>query len=50
MLALTPKQIVKIKGKGIVIDEFQKWRKLLIIQSKRVNHYLNITASDNGKK
>ena len=50
MLALTPKEIVNIKQKGIIIDEFQKWRKMLLIQSKRVNHYLNIKASVNESK
>jgi hypothetical protein len=42
MLALTPKEIVNLKQKGIIIDEFQKWRKILLLQSKRINHKLNL--------
>jgi hypothetical protein len=50
MLALTPKEIVNLKQKGVIIEEFQKWRRILLTQSKRVNHRLNLNQSNYGKK
>jgi len=50
MLALTPKEIVNLKQKGVIIEEFQRLRKFWIIQSKRVNHKLNLNQSSYGKK
>lgn len=44
MLALTPKEIVNLKQKGIIIEEFQRLRRFWIIQSKRINHKQNINA------
>ena len=37
-LALTPKETTNIKSKGVDITDFQKWRRILKVQLKRLNH------------
>lgn len=37
-LALTPKEVANISRKGIDVKNFQKWRKIIKTQLKRLNH------------
>jgi len=37
-LAVTPQEIAAIKSKGIDFKDFQRWRKIVFVQLKRINH------------